>query len=73
MTPADEAAATYAAFARAMGADPAAGRGFICNLWDRTYAKALVEAVLRPLGVDYLCADAHRTCATGPCLRHALG
>jgi hypothetical protein len=47
----------YDDFAKAMGEDPAANKGFVCNLWDSTYAAALVDAVLRPLGVDYLWDD----------------
>jgi hypothetical protein len=41
----------------AKGADPADDRGFVCDFWDEAYSSALVDAVLRPLGVDYLWDD----------------
>ena len=45
--------ANYAAFARAMGTSPAANKSFGCNLYDKTYATALMSTVLDPVGMDY--------------------
>eukprot|EP01065_Artemidia_motanka_P009447 TRINITY_DN1482_c0_g1_i2.p1 TRINITY_DN1482_c0_g1~~TRINITY_DN1482_c0_g1_i2.p1 ORF type:complete len:865 (+),score=254.11 TRINITY_DN1482_c0_g1_i2:79-2673(+) len=55
ITPGDED--NYAAFARAMGADPSAGGSFKCNLFNDTYADALITTMLEPTGMDYYWDD----------------
>ena len=56
----------YAAFATAMGADPAAGANFSCNFYDRRYVTALQDALLAPVEdfpwVDCVTCSAHGDC-----------
>lgn len=49
----------YALFAQAMGADPSTGEAFGCNLYNKTYALALMDTMLDPTGMDYVWDDCY--------------
>ena len=51
--------ANYVAFARAMGVNPNANTSFGCNLYDKTYATALMTTVLDPTGMDFYWDDCY--------------
>ena len=66
----------YAAFATAMGVDPAAGTNFSCAFYDRRYVTALQDALLAPVEdypwVDCVTCTAHGDCGnkTNTALQH---
>eukprot|EP00666_Eupelagonemidae_sp_cell4sb_P010822 gene10822-16360_t len=51
--------ANYAAFAAAMGADPSRRLGWGCDMFNKTYAAALMATMLDPTGMDYYWDDCY--------------